>query len=54
MLTADTALVTYPLSQKGKFKQRRLAPKNYASAVWVKRDGKWQEAAYQEAPLGGE
>lgn len=54
LLTDDAALVTYPLNQKGKYKQKPLSPRNYASAVWIKRNGKWQEASYQETPLGTE
>jgi len=54
MLTDDAALVTYPLTQNGKFKQRALPIKNYASAVWIKRNGKWLEASYQETPLSGD
>ena len=54
LLTADVALVTFPLMQKGKFKQIPLAPRNFVSSVWVKRNGKWLEASYQETPLSGE
>lgn len=53
MLTDDVALVTYPLDQKGKYRQKALSAKNYASAVWVKRAGKWLEASYQETALDG-
>jgi ketosteroid isomerase-like protein len=54
MLTDDAALVAYPLAQKGTYKQRPVAAKNYASAVWIKRNGKWLEASYQETPLSGD
>lgn len=53
LLTKDVALITYQLAQKGTFKGTELSPKNYASAVWVKRDGKWLEASYQETALTG-
>lgn len=52
LLSNDVALVSYPLTQKGTFKGKPLSQKNYAAAVWVKRDGKWLEASYQETPLG--
>ena len=51
LLTKETALVTYPLSQKGTYKGKPVASKNYVAAVWVNRDGKWLEASYQETPL---
>lgn len=53
MLGKDAALVTYSLTQKGKFKGKELFGKNFASAVWVRREGKWLESFYQETPLGG-
>jgi len=52
LLTKDAALVTYPLTQKGTHKGKPVAARNYVSAVWVNRDGKWLEASYQETPLG--
>ena len=51
LLTKDAALVTYPLTQKGTYKGKAVAAKNYVSAVWINRDGKWLEASYQETPL---
>jgi ketosteroid isomerase-like protein len=51
LLTKDVALVTYPLSQKGTYKGKPVASKNYVAAVWVNKDGKWIEASYQETPL---
>ncbi len=50
-VSKDVALVTYPLAQKGYFKGKVLAPKNYSAAVWVNRDGRWLEASYQETAL---
>ncbi|MGE5192764.1 MAG: nuclear transport factor 2 family protein [Deltaproteobacteria bacterium] len=52
LLTKDTALVIYPLTQKGTYKGKPVAARNYVAAVWVNRDGKWLEASYQETPLG--
>jgi uncharacterized protein (TIGR02246 family) len=52
-LGKDAALVTYELTLKGTCKGKEVPRNNFASAVWVRRDGKWQEAFYQETPLGG-
>ena len=52
-VAADTALVTYPLTMKGTWKGKAVPAKSFASAVWVRRGGKWLEAFYQETPLGG-
>jgi uncharacterized protein (TIGR02246 family) len=52
-LGKDAALVTYELTLKGTYKGKDLPRKNFASAVWVRRDGKWLEAYYQETPLDG-
>jgi len=52
-LGKDAALVTYELTLKGTYKGKDVPRKNFASAVWVRRDGKWQEAFYQETPLDG-
>ena len=54
VLSKDVALVTYPLSLKGTFKGVPVPARNFASAVWVLRDGRWREAFYQETPLGAE
>jgi ketosteroid isomerase-like protein len=51
LLGKDSALVTYPLSQKGTYKGKEVAAKSFASAVWVRRGGRWLEAFYQETPL---
>lgn len=51
ILGPDAALVTYPLTMKGTFKGKDVPAKNFASAVWVKKGGKWLEAYYQETPL---
>ena len=52
-LDKDVALVTYSLTQKGTFKGKEVPPHNYASAIWVKRSGKWLEAYYQDTPVQG-
>jgi ketosteroid isomerase-like protein len=51
MLTADVALVTYPLRMKGTYKGKEVPAKSVASGVWVRRDGKWVEAFYQETEV---
>lgn len=52
-LTKDVALVTYQLKQKGTFKGKELIPNQAVAAVWVRRDGKWLEASYQETAVSG-
>jgi len=52
LLGQDAALVTYPLTMKGTYKGKEVPQKTFASAVWVKKDGKWLEAFYQETALG--
>ena len=55
LLSKEVALITYPLQLKGTFKGKKLFSKNYASSVWVKHDGQWLEAFYQEtAVVGGQ
>jgi hypothetical protein len=52
LITKDAALVTYPLTQKGTYKGKPVAPKNHVAAVWINRDGAWLEVSYQETPVG--
>jgi ketosteroid isomerase-like protein len=47
----DAALVTYQLELKGTYKGKDVPAKNFASAVWVRKSGKWMEHYYQETPL---
>ncbi|MCE9564778.1 MAG: nuclear transport factor 2 family protein [Planctomycetes bacterium] len=51
VLGPDAALVTYPLGLKGTYKGKELPATNFASAVWVRKGGKWLEAYYQETPI---
>ncbi len=51
LLGQDVALVTYAVTMKGTYKGREVPPRSFASAIWVKRSGKWLEALYQETPL---
>jgi ketosteroid isomerase-like protein len=53
LISKDIALITYPLTMKGTYQGKELAPKNYASAVWVLQNGKWLEASYQETAIDG-
>lgn len=53
MLGADGALVAYSLKLKGTFEGKALPTRCYASAVWVKRGGKWLELHYQETAASG-
>ncbi len=50
-LSKDVVLVNYSLTQKGTFKGNLIPTKNYVTSTWVRRDGKWLEAAYQETAL---
>jgi len=51
ILGPDAALVTYPLGLKGTFKGKELPATNFASAVWVRKGGKWLESYYQETSV---
>ncbi len=51
ILGPDAALVTYSLGMKGTYKGKDVPEKSFASAVWVRKDGKWLEAYYQETVL---
>jgi hypothetical protein len=51
LLTKDVARVTYRLTTKGTYKRTSISGNSYALAIWVKRDGRWQEVSYQETPM---
>jgi hypothetical protein len=51
LLGKDAALIRYPLTQTGTWKGKEIPRKSYASAIWVRRDGKWFERFYQETSL---
>ncbi len=51
LLGKEAALVTYPLAMAGTYKGKLVPAKSFASAVWVRRGGRWREAFYQETPL---
>ena len=52
-LGKDAVLITYSVTMKGTYKGKALAPKAFASAIWVKQNEKWQETFYQETAFGG-
>ena len=51
LIGTDGAYVTYEESLKGTFRGEPLPSRVFASEVWVKRDGKWLERAYQETVI---
>jgi ketosteroid isomerase-like protein len=50
-LTGDVAQVTYRVTIKGTYAGKMVPSPVYVGEVWVKRDGKWLQASYQETPL---
>jgi uncharacterized protein (TIGR02246 family) len=50
-LGKDVALVSYQAVMKGTYKGKPVPSPVQVSEVWVKRDGKWLEASYQETPV---
>lgn len=52
-LGRDAAVVHYTLTLKGTFQGKPLPLKNYAAATWVRQNGQWREAYYQETPVTG-
>jgi len=53
-LGADAALVTYEAAMTGTYKGKPVPAKCFASAVWVRKQGVWREAFYQETALAAE
>jgi hypothetical protein len=52
LLTDDVAQIIYRATIKGTYAGKAVPSPVYASEVWVKRDGKWLQASYQETPQG--
>lgn len=50
-LSADSALLTYHLTQDVTCKDGKLAPKAFVTAVYLRQGGKWRCANYQETAL---
>jgi len=51
-LAKDVALVSYQATIKGTYQGKAVSSPVQVAQVWVRRDGKWLQAAYQETPLG--
>jgi ketosteroid isomerase-like protein len=52
-LTGDVAQVTYRATIKGTYAGKVVPSPVHVGEVWVKRDGKWLQASYQETPAAG-
>jgi uncharacterized protein (TIGR02246 family) len=52
-LTSDVALVWYQATIKGTYQGKEVPSPVQVAEVWVKRDGRWVQASYQETPAGG-
>ena len=50
-VTKDVVLLTFHADVEGTFQGRELAPHVRVVETWVKRDGRWLQASYQETPL---
>jgi uncharacterized protein (TIGR02246 family) len=50
-LTETVAVVTYRATIRGTYKERQVPSPVHVGEVWVKRDGKWLQASYQETPV---
>jgi uncharacterized protein (TIGR02246 family) len=50
-ITGDVVLVTYQATIRGTYKRSEVMSPVAVGEVWVKRDGKWRQASYQETPI---
>ncbi|HKB35316.1 MAG TPA: nuclear transport factor 2 family protein [Gemmataceae bacterium] len=50
-LTKDVALTSYRATIKGTYKGKTVPATVHVVEVWIKRDGKWAQASYQETPV---
>jgi uncharacterized protein (TIGR02246 family) len=50
-LTGDVALVSFRATIQGTYKGKEVPSPVQVAEVWVRRDGKWRQASYQETPL---
>jgi ketosteroid isomerase-like protein len=50
-LVKDVALVSYQASIEGTYRGKQVPSPVQTVEVWVKRDGKWLQATFQETPL---
>jgi uncharacterized protein (TIGR02246 family) len=51
-LTRDAALVLYDATIKGTYQGKDVPSPVHVVEVWIKRDGRWMQASYQETPAG--
>jgi len=51
MVTDDVAILSYVATQDASCGGEQLVPKVFATSIYVRRDGKWMSAAYQETPI---
>ena len=50
-LTKDVDLASSQATIKGTYKGKAVPSPVQVAEVWVRRDGKWLQASYQETPL---
>jgi len=50
-ITDDVAILSYVATQDASCGGAKLTPKVFATSVYVRRDGKWMSASYQETPI---
>ena len=50
-LTETVAVVTYRATIRRTYGKRKVPSPVNVGEVWVKRDGKWRQASYQETPV---
>jgi uncharacterized protein (TIGR02246 family) len=51
IVSKDTALVTLKAAAKGTYKGKPVTSNVFACQTWIRRDGRWLEASYQETPV---
>lgn len=51
-LADDVVHVTFPVTLQGTYRGKPVPSKVFASVLWVRHNGKWQEYFYQETSLG--
>jgi ketosteroid isomerase-like protein len=51
-LAGEVAQVTYRATIKGTYAGKAVPSPVHVGEVWVKRDGRWLQASYQETPQG--
>jgi uncharacterized protein (TIGR02246 family) len=51
VVSGDTAFVTLRAVTRGTYKGKPFTSTVLAGATWIRRDGKWLEASYQETPV---